>query len=222
MTGLGLAAGDAAADEAPIRFPSVTKNKPASARLASTCRFGHPRKVLVNIMNVSAMMYPFLLVFPFLMIYSAFSDLLTMTIPNRVSLILLAGFPVLAFAAGVPLEAIGWHLSCGIGILVITFTLFSFGWIGGGDAKLAAATALWLGWDHMLDYGLISSVLGGALTLAMLQMRKFALPEKMKAQAWIERLHNGANGVPYGIALAVAGLILYPETRIWLGATLHG
>ena len=170
----------------------------------------------------TTMIYPFLLIFPFLMIYSAFSDLLTMTIPNQISLILLAGFPLLALAAGVPLENIGWHLSCGIGILSITFTLFTLGWIGGGDAKLAAATALWLGWDHMLDYGLISSVLGGALTLAMLQMRKVALPEKLRAQAWIERLHNGANGVPYGIALAAAGLILYPESSVWLGVTLHG
>ncbi len=172
-------------------------------------------------MTVSALIYPFLMIFPFLMIYSAFSDLFTMTIPNNVSLVLLAAFPVLAYAVGVSPETIGWHLSCGMGILAITFAMFALGWIGGGDAKLAAATALWLGWDHMLDFGFIASILGGVLTLAFLQMRRIPLPISLLSRVWIERLHNSANGVPYGIALAAAGLIVYPDSPVWLGAFIH-
>ena len=171
--------------------------------------------------EASAVIYPFLMIFPLLMMYSAFSDLFTMTISNAVSLILLAAFPVLAYAVGVPLETIGWHLTCGLAILTMTFAMFAFGWIGGGDAKLAAATALWLGWDHMLDFGFIASMLGGVLTLAFLQLRRMPLPKSLKAQVWIERLHNSANGVPYGIALAAAGLIVYPESPVWLGAFIH-
>ena len=168
--------------------------------------------------HVATVIYPFLMIFPFLMIYSGFSDLFTMTIPNRISLVLLAAFPVLAFAVGVPLETIGWHLTCGAGILVLTFSMFAFGWIGGGDAKLAAATALWLGWDHMLDFGFIASLLGGVLTLFFLQIRRMPLTTSLLSNVWIERLHNSANGVPYGIALAAAGLIVYPESAVWLGA----
>ena len=166
----------------------------------------------------STIIAPFLLIFPFMMLFSAFSDLFTMTIPNQVSLILLGAFPLLAFAVGVPLDVIGWHLTCGLGILVLTFSMFAMGWIGGGDAKLAAATALWLGWEHMLDYGFIASVFGGILTLVLLQLRRTPLPRPLMAQGWIARLHNSANGAPYGIALAAAGLIVYPQTQVWLGA----
>ncbi len=157
-----------------------------------------------------------LIVFPALMAFAAFSDLLTMTISNRVSIALCLSFVVLAFAAGFSLPDIGWHVLCGAGVLALTFTLFACGWIGGGDAKLAAATALWLGFNHLADYGVLAGLLGGALTLAILVLRKWPLPAALLRPGWIARLANHANGVPYGIALAVAGLLIYPDTRIWL------
>jgi prepilin peptidase CpaA len=40
-------------------------------------------------------------------------------------------------------------------------------------------------------------------------------------QAWIRRLHEPDTGIPYGIALASAGLFLYPESAIWLAAAGH-
>src|SRR3954471_12119338 len=86
-----------------------------------------------------------LVVFPFLMAYAAASDLLTMTIPNRLCAALVAAFGVLAVAAGLGWSDLAGHLGAAAATLVVTFTLFAFGLIGGGDAKLAAATALWLG-----------------------------------------------------------------------------
>src|SRR3954451_24241235 len=86
-----------------------------------------------------------LLVFPGLMAYAAASDLLTMTIPNRRSLALVAAFALFAVASGVSAEAMLLHLAAGAVVLAGTFAMFAFGWIGGGDAKLAAVTALWLG-----------------------------------------------------------------------------
>ena len=114
-----------------------------------------------------------------------------------------------------PLTLLESHLACGAAVLAITFTLFAFGWIGGGDAKLAAATAVWLGWTNLFDYGLQASLLGAVLTGGIVYWRKFALAPRLKARSWIARLHAAGNGVPYGIALAVAGLVLYPETSIW-------
>jgi len=102
-----------------------------------------------------------LIVFPLLMIFAAFSDLFTMTIPNRVSLLLIGAYFVLAFHLRVPLETIGWHASAGLAVLVLTFVMYSFSWIGGGDAKLAAATALWLGWGLLAQYGVAASLFGG-------------------------------------------------------------
>lgn len=162
-----------------------------------------------------------LLCFPALMIFAAFSDLFTMTISNVVSMILVACFFVLALSTGMPLATIGMHLACALAVLVVTFFFFTRGWIGGGDAKLASATALWLGFDLLLDYGLYAAMLGGALTLAILFMRRWPLPSFLSAREWIVRLHDRGNGVPYGIALAIAGLMLYPETAIWLTAAVR-
>jgi len=159
-----------------------------------------------------------LLFFPCLMAFAAFSDLFTMTISNRVSIALVVSFCSLAALVQMPLMELAAHFSCGLAVLAITFTLFAFGWIGGGDAKLCAATALWVGWPHLADYGLLTAVIGGGLTLIFLLLRKWPLPETLIEQPWIARLHDQKNGVPYGIALAIAGLIIYPDTLIWASA----
>jgi len=157
-----------------------------------------------------------LVLFPVLMIFAAFSDLFTMTISNRVSLALVAIFFALAFVLRMPFTEIGWHAACGAAVLTCTFAMFSFGWIGGGDAKLAAATALWVGFDHLADYGLFASLFGGILTLLILLLRRWPLPTWTEAAPWLSRLHDKTSGVPYGIALALAGLMVYPDTGVWL------
>jgi prepilin peptidase CpaA len=159
-----------------------------------------------------------LVLFPALMAFSASSDLFTMTIPNRICVALALGYLALAVALGVPLAVVAIHLSCGLVVLVAAFAMFSKGWIGGGDAKLAAATALWLGWALILDYGLLVSLLGGVITLALIVGRKMRLPSWAARFDWIARLHHPESGVPYGIALAAAGLVLYPQTQIWRAA----
>ena len=93
-----------------------------------------------------------LLLFPALMAFAASSDLFTMTISNRLSLALAGGFVLLAAASGLAWPAVGMHLAAAALVLVVSFVMFTRGWIGGGDAKLAAATALWFGFDYLLDY----------------------------------------------------------------------
>lgn len=160
-----------------------------------------------------------LLLFPLLMAFAASSDLLTMKIPNRVSIILVAGYLGFAALVGTPLEAIGLNLLCGLLVLSVTFTMFCFGWMGGGDAKLAAASSVWLGWGLVLEYAVAAAMLGGLLTLIILVGRKWPLPLFLHRQTWAARLHAPETGIPYGIALAAAGLILYPYTGVWLAAT---
>jgi prepilin peptidase CpaA len=158
-----------------------------------------------------------LLLFPALMAFAASSDLLTMTISNRLSLALAGGFFLLTIATGMSLAVIGMHLVAAALVLVISFGFFSQGWIGGGDAKLAAATALWFGFDYLLDYLLYASLFGGVLTLVLIQFRHLPLPGPLARQSWILRLHETGGGVPYGIALAAAALIVYPKTS-WMPA----
>ena len=160
-----------------------------------------------------------LTLFPATMAFAASSDLFTMTIANRISLILVGGFILLAVMDGMGATDMLWHVGAGASVLAIAFVLFSFGWIGGGDGKLAAATALWLGFAHLLEYLIYSSILGGVLTLALIQFRLLPLPAMLAGREWIERLHRRGGGVPYGIALAGAALLVYPHTG-WM--TAHG
>jgi prepilin peptidase CpaA len=149
-----------------------------------------------------------LVLFPAMMAFAASSDLLTMTISNRVSLILIGGFFLFALVIGMSGSTMLWHIGAGSMVLAIAFGCFAMGWIGGGDAKLAAATALWFGFDHLL---------GGALTLLLLSFRTLPLPQFLAAQQWAQRLHDKKGGVPYGIALAAAALLVYPDT-LWMQA----
>ena len=149
-----------------------------------------------------------LILFPALMIFAAISDLFTMTISNRVSIALVVAFVPLAYFCGVAPAEIGLHVACGAGVLVLTFGMFAFGWIGGGDAKLAAATAVWVGWQALGNYGLQATLLGGALTLLLLQFRHLPMPGWGLRVGWLMRLHDPKVGVPYGIALAAAGLLV--------------
>lgn len=153
-----------------------------------------------------------LLLFPAMMAFAASSDLFSMTISNRVSLILIAGFFVLAVMTGMPLAQIGMHIGAAAVVLVVTFIFFARGWIGGGDAKLAAATALWLGFEELPNYLIFASIFGGILTLAILRFRDMPLPSFLANQDWAKRLHRMDTGVPYGIALALAALLIYPHT----------
>jgi prepilin peptidase CpaA len=158
-----------------------------------------------------------LTVFPTVMAFAALSDLFTMTIANRVSLILVGGFALLAVLGGMSAADILAHVGAAACVLVVTFALFACGWIGGGDAKLAAAAVLWLGFAHLADYLLYASLLGGALTVLLIQFRALPLPRMLVGREWAERLHRRGGGVPYGIALAVAALLVYPQTE-WMTA----
>ncbi len=158
-----------------------------------------------------------LLLFPALLAFAASSDLLTMTISNKLSLALAGSFFLLVIMTSMGIATIGMHLAAAALVLVIAFGLFTRGWIGGGDAKLAAATTLWFGFGHLLDFLVYASLLGGALTLLLIQFRRLPLPDLLARQHWIMRLHETGSGVPYGIALAAAALIVYPNTG-WMPA----
>ena len=164
---------------------------------------------------MSAFSIAALLVFPLLMAFAASSDLLTMRISNTLVLATVIGFIVLALVVGMPLETIGMHFAGAAGVLVAGFVFFAFGWIGGGDAKLAAAISLWLGMGMMLPYVVYASLLGGALTMLILVARRWPLPERLRRVRWLDRLHDSKSGVPYGIALAAAGLLVYQDTSIF-------
>lgn len=148
-------------------------------------------------------------------VFAVLKDLTSFTIPNRVGLALVAAFAIAAPAAGLPLEALAMHVAAGALVLIVGFALFAFGLIGGGDAKLAAATALFLGFEFLANYVVLSAVLGGVLTLNILVLRQLpilALPGRL---GWVARLQDRSEGVPYGVALGAAGIMTLTATPFW-------
>jgi prepilin peptidase CpaA len=156
-----------------------------------------------------------LTLFPATMAFAAASDLLTMTIANRISIILVIGFAVVAVLGGLSGAVLLWHLAAGAAVLAVGFLCFACKWIGGGDAKFAATTALWLGFGNLFDYLICASILGGALTLLILLFRARSLPSALAGSEWAQRLHRHDAGIPYGIALSAAALIVYPQSE-WM------
>ncbi|HTN64489.1 MAG TPA: prepilin peptidase [Devosia sp.] len=156
-----------------------------------------------------------LLFFPFAMALAASSDLLTMKISNKLVLALIVGFFIMAIAVNLPLQQLALHVLCALLVLAVGFVFFAMRWIGGGDAKLAAATTLWLGFGLALPFVIYAGLLGGALTLLILSLRRMPLTPFLARYRWLERLHNPKSGVPYGIAMAAAGMIVYVNSPIF-------
>ncbi|MGE3064049.1 MAG: prepilin peptidase [Hyphomicrobiaceae bacterium] len=153
-----------------------------------------------------------LTVFPGVVAFAGAMDLFTMTIPNRVSLALVVAFLVLAPLSGFGMEEMASHFLAGLLVLTVGIVMFALGWFGGGDAKLLAAVALWVGFDSLFAYILYVAVAGGVLVELFLLFRNMPLPRAVIGENWAHRLHKRDGGIPYGIALAAGALLVYPYT----------
>ncbi len=155
-----------------------------------------------------------LVVFPFCLAFAAISDLLTMTIPNRVSLVLLVSFFLIAPFAGLNLAQIGIHIAAAALVFAVCFCLFAVSAMGGGDAKLLTASAIWFGLSASLVHFLLYvSAFGGLLTLAVLFLRsKESLI--LAARIPVPRLLLTAQKIPYGVAIGLGGFAAYPSSPL--------
>ena len=154
-------------------------------------------------------------VLPLLLAVAACWDLTSYTIPNVLQVAFLASFAIFIFVAHLTLTQLGVHVLAGLIGLVVGFALFALGYIGGGDAKLFACMALWFGLGDLLQYALVASLMGGLLTIALLSFRGFSVPSFLIRHKWITRLHDAKQGIPYGIALAAAGILVLPHAEIF-------
>lgn len=163
-----------------------------------------------------------MVIFPLCLAFAALSDTLTMTIPNRVSLVLLASFTIIAPFTGMDLVTLGWHFAAGAIVFGVCFGLFAFGAMGGGDAKLLTATAVWFGLSmQLMTFLTYVAVIGGLLTLAIVMLRS----ERLAFVTWrvpgMDHILKPKGGIPYGIAIGIAGLICYPSSPLMQYAFNH-
>lgn len=147
--------------------------------------------------------------------YAAMRDVITMTVSDRLVLVLLAAFAVLAPLAGWPLQEMAWSAVALMITFFVSVAFFAAGWIGGGDGKLATATVLWVGAENALSFFAYTAIFGGLCAIALLVYRSRALTPALERQGWAARLHAPTAGVPYAVAIGLAGLSVLPST-LWV------
>jgi prepilin peptidase CpaA len=161
--------------------------------------------------------FALLLVFPALVVIAALKDVTSFTIPNWISLALIAAFAPAALFSGASLAQIGLCLAVGAGALAAGMGMFAAGWIGGGDAKLFAAAALWLGWPAALTFMIATGLAGGLLTFGILGLRSgWFEPVLAGSPPWVRKLGAQGGDIPYGVAIAVGALTAFPQGALAL------
>lgn len=123
-------------------------------------------------------------------------------------------FVPFAVFAGVGLPQFGWHVLAAAIAFVVTSIFFALRWMGGGDVKLWAAVMLWAGPHLALPVVIIATLAGGIVGvlswLARWQLRR----SPQCAGRKFLRLWSADRGVPYGVALSLAGLfVLYAYAK---------
>jgi len=149
--------------------------------------------------------------------YAALRDLMSYEIPNWISIAIVVDYAALALLGDVPLAVVGQHVAVGLAVLAIGAALFFARVLGGGDAKLLAAGALWFGWPQFLSFTYMVALFGGGLALVILALRRFPTPAAWNGAAWFRRLSSPDQGLPYGIAIAIAGMVAVREMAPTVG-----
>lgn len=151
------------------------------------------------------------------LIVAAAYDVATLTIPNWLSLILVGLFPAAGILAGFGASDWAWHITVGAAALFAGVAVFAFGFAGGGDAKLFAAGALYMGFSGIGPFVFAVAMAGGALVALLLVVRRVPLPVSLLSRPWVARLYQKGQGVPYGVAIAAGALLVLPQTHLAMG-----
>ena len=144
--------------------------------------------------------------FSILLVWAAYTDIKSFTIPNKLPVSIALLYPAYVIGTPMPVDWLGALVVAGI-VLLIGFGLFACKAFGGGDAKLMAATALWVGPTMLFDYVFITALAGGVIAGAMwLQHRLSRAVSLSHVLVTSDEEDFGKRPMPYGVALALGGL----------------
>lgn len=149
-----------------------------------------------------------LAIFGFIVLLSAaaISDIRRLTIPNSYCLGIVLCYPFFVLAPAQPVDWLGGLMVCG-GLLVVGFVLFTTGRVGGGDAKLLAATSLWAGPGLLVEFILLTSLTGGAMAILLYVRHRWLRSPSLAALAATEASPDFAQQpMPYGVAIFAGGV----------------
>ncbi|MCM2291785.1 prepilin peptidase [Allorhizobium sp. BGMRC 0089] len=154
------------------------------------------------------------LIFPLCLATAGFTDLFEMKIPNAIPLLMIAGFMLATLATGLPIATVGQHLLAGLIVFIACFAMFAIGVMGGGDAKLLTAAALWFGMTMgLVQFMIMVAIAGGLLTLAILLIRNQA-NTLMALRIPLPRSITMEKKIPYGIAIAIGGFLTATQSPL--------
>ena len=128
----------------------------------------------------------------------AYGDVRTRRIPNRLVYAVGVCGLLRMILVGDPLAAC-YTVAAAVAVLAVGILLFWRGMLGGGDAKLLAATSLLVGHGALFDFLFVMALSGGLLALMVLAADKFG--------PWFRSiaLPVGAYGGPVRLAVLAQG-----------------
>lgn len=143
-----------------------------------------------------------------LLLWAAYSDVKSFTIPNSLTLAVLLLYIPFVLSSGGTVDWTAGLIVAAI-VLVVGFVLFAFGTVGGGDIKLLAAVSAWAGPAYIFDFLITTGLVGGVLALIMLGSVRFGFAlalEKVGFRVGSKVLQGTV--LPYGLAIASGGLVV--------------
>jgi prepilin peptidase CpaA len=134
-----------------------------------------------------------------LLVVAAVIDIRTFTISNRLNLAVALLALVYWWAVRLPLwPDAAVQLAIAGGVFLLLALAFSAGMMGGGDVKLAAALVLWFSPVNTVRFLVIMSIAGGLVTVVFLAIHR-------------ARRKDGRPKSPYGVAIAIGGLVILAQ-----------
>ena len=155
--------------------------------------------------------YAVLAIFPSALLVAAANDIYEFKIPNWLNLILILAYPIGGFLIGMPASMVFEGLLLGAVFLALGFSLFALKIIGGGDAKLIAATAPWIGLSMIGAFLFYTAIAGLFLVLTVIAFRKLPVLPIYAHANWLLEFHQRKKDVPYGVAIATGGLLCFQK-----------
>lgn len=153
--------------------------------------------------------------FPAALLIAAATDLYEFKIPNWASIVLVGAFILACAALHAPLRLLAEGLLLGACALAIGFALFVKRIVGGGDAKLLAATTPWMGLAGLMNFLTNMAFAGAVLAIALIIFRKTPQLPIYAHAPWVIRLHQKPKDIPYAVAIAAGGLLSFQQTQLF-------